>query len=709
MARILNIDYVICPYCNEEFPTINYKHLKKHNKTLADLRKDFPETIEVCKNTMDKRKAGNKRGNTANKIKIIQCCYCNCNMEVRNNEANNQACQSCLNKGLENPDGRRKNQANERRTKKLQKKYGEGVINAAHVPGVKEAKIKTNNERYGGVGFASQLLKQKTKQTTQEKYGVDNWRQTDEGRTKARIDLNTQQSHNNSISSRKENAKPYPYKGMPLSTRIGEKRANEMIEIAKTRERKKATIDIFEKMPNYNVKLVDDKYLGTHHRHNFKCLTCGEIFNTSWFQIQNDSLSNGGHGYRCPKCYPRQGGKSMGELEIVEFIKELFPEIEVIQNDRKKIAPKELDVYIPSLGIAIEFNGIYSHSSIYHYVDKSFDKHKHVKKTMACENMGIKLIHITDYQWINIKPIIKETLKRTLGFDNVIINESECLIKVITKNDKNNFLRQYHLEGVDYSNVALGAFTPDNELVAIMTFKESIKTNKKYNENRWELHRVATKFGFYESVQLYANLLTHFKEQYTWDKIHAMDDRSWSSDNLYIQLGFTFVGNGDPEYYLVDYNGHIYSRHMKNIKANTGKYYDCGQTRFLMKKDSLITESDIEDEKKKIRITESIQVPSGMRIDPCVNCGTETEHSAFVGVNRVLCQTCKDAGVKVKLDKVVNCYYCKKEFEINLRAMNKFSICPECSAKGLKNPKASENAIKANNKNNKMGSVLLFD
>ena len=64
------------------------------------------------------------------------------------------------------------------------------------------------------------------------------------------------------------------------------------------------------------------------------------------------------------KKYGRSNGfliySSKAELELVEFCKQYFTN--TIQNDRKLIFPYELDIVIPNINLAIEFNGIWYHS-----------------------------------------------------------------------------------------------------------------------------------------------------------------------------------------------------------------------------------------------------------------------------------------------------------------------------------------------------------
>jgi hypothetical protein len=60
---------------------------------------------------------------------------------------------------------------------------------------------------------------------------------------------------------------------------------------------------------------------------------------------------------RCLNCYPyfsSNGRISAKEKELVEFCKQYYPDL--IENDRQLIKPKELDIVIPELKLAIEFN-----------------------------------------------------------------------------------------------------------------------------------------------------------------------------------------------------------------------------------------------------------------------------------------------------------------------------------------------------------------
>ena len=64
------------------------------------------------------------------------------------------------------------------------------------------------------------------------------------------------------------------------------------------------------------------------------------------------------------------------------------------KSDRKIIAPKELDVLIPSLNLAFELNGIFHYEPIYGSDKLSSIKNNDERKFQACLEKGIELVII---------------------------------------------------------------------------------------------------------------------------------------------------------------------------------------------------------------------------------------------------------------------------------------------------------------------------
>ena len=108
-------------------------------------------------------------------------------------------------------------------------------------------------------------------------------------------------------------------------------------------------------------------------------------------------------GQGCPKCVNKV---SKAEQELYEFIKTFKEDTE--QSNRKLIKPYELDIYIPSLNLAFEYNGEYWHS------EKFKDKDHRQYKTDLCVLKNIKLIHIEEKDWKKDKEQIKNRIKKLI-------------------------------------------------------------------------------------------------------------------------------------------------------------------------------------------------------------------------------------------------------------------------------------------------------
>ena len=118
---------------------------------------------------------------------------------------------------------------------------------------------------------------------------------------------------------------------------------------------------------------------------------------------------------RCLKCYPILSGTSKKEQELVEFCKQFYPNL--IQHDRQLITPYELDIVIPELNLAIEFNGSYWHS-----IEAGTPLGYHQMKSMMCEEKGYRLIHIWEDEWSDA---LKIKLKAVLEQKEEVNNEKK--------------------------------------------------------------------------------------------------------------------------------------------------------------------------------------------------------------------------------------------------------------------------------------------
>ena len=130
---------------------------------------------------------------------------------------------------------------------------------------------------------------------------------------------------------------------------------------------------------------------------------------------------------------------SKNEKSIVELIVKLG--FNVIENSRKIIYPKELDIYIPDLKLAIEYNGTYYHSDL-----AQCPKDYHLKKSLLCRDLGIRLIHIYEFEdFEEQKQLLKDLI---LGIDNYPKNDF----------NKNNLLDNIPDPEIIYSDKRLNVY-----------------------------------------------------------------------------------------------------------------------------------------------------------------------------------------------------------------------------------------------------------
>lgn len=264
--------------------------------------------------------------------------------------------------------------------------------------------------------------------------------------------------------------------------------------------------------------------------YKFKCAKCGHIaeINNSYYPT-------------CPECNPSFNySKSGMEINVGDFISNY---IDIKRSIRKIIYPKELDIYIPSKNLAIEFNGLYWHS-----INSGIEPSYHLDKTTLCGEKGIQLIHIFEDEWILKQDIVKSRLRNLIGSYDKVIYARKCYVKVLRPSEYEEFLIDNHLQGHINSSVSLGLMY-DNELVSVMTFGPYRKSmGRDPIENEYEMYRFCNKLNYHIPGSA-SKLFKYFVSNYHPKKVISYADRRWSQGKLYDRLGFKFVKNTQPNYW----------------------------------------------------------------------------------------------------------------------------------------------------------------
>lgn len=274
------------------------------------------------------------------------------------------------------------------------------------------------------------------------------------------------------------------------------------------------------------------RYTGIFNEVTITCPIHGDFT-----QKANDHLC----GCGCQEC-----GRmfSKYENEIYEYLKKLLPNTEIIKNDRIILLGNELDLYIPSKRVAIEFDGLYWHNEL-----NKPDKKYHLKKTELCEKNGIQLIHIFEDEWLYKTDIVKGRLKSILGLGERVYAR-KCCVKSIEPETALKFIESNHIQGKLGGSYYYGLYYKDT-LFAVMSFGRVRKNMGRVNvDGTYELLRYCSKIGT-NIVGGAGKLLKHFIRENKPTKIISYADRRWSCGNLYEKLGFDFIRNTNPSYWYV--------------------------------------------------------------------------------------------------------------------------------------------------------------
>lgn len=198
-----------------------------------------------------------------------------------------------------------------------------------------------------------------------------------------------------------------------------------------------------------------------------------------------------------------------------------------------------MDIYFPEEHIAIECNGSYWHCEL----NKPPDYHQ--KKSLQCEELGIRLIHIFDYEWYNDKNKIQKLLSSTFGH-NIVVYARNTQLKSLTDNAEiKDFLMLNHLQGYVPAEYSFGLYY-NNELIEIMTFGIP-RFNNEYN---FELLRLCTKQGY--TVIGGASKLFKFALKHLKDSIITYCDLSKFNGTVYKKLGMTLINITVPNYMYIN-------------------------------------------------------------------------------------------------------------------------------------------------------------
>ena len=318
-----------------------------------------------------------------------------------------------------------------------------------------------------------------------------------------------------------------------------------------------------------------------------RCLKCGKEFDirigTGFYR-----LFRFGIGW-CTECNPPETSRSMEEQSLHEYIKSLVGENNVLHSDRETLPGNELDIYIPSKKLAVEFDGLYWHN------ETKKDNDYHIKKTERCENAGIRLIHVFEDEWHFKQDIVKSRISGILGKNNRLFAR-QCTVREMCKSDADNFIETNHIQGACNSKWRYGLYFEDTP-VAVMTFGKN-----RFGEG-YELLRFCTTKNL-SVIGGASKLFKHFVDSHPEiNELVSFADRRWSGkEAFYPKLGFELTGATSPGYFYIVNNvrrnrmeftkkrlveagfSPDMSEHEIMLSRKIYRIYDCGNWRYVWKR-----------------------------------------------------------------------------------------------------------------------------
>jgi hypothetical protein len=251
----------------------------------------------------------------------------------------------------------------------------------------------------------------------------------------------------------------------------------------------------------------------------------------------------------CTKCNPISKKTSIKELEVKKYIEN---ELNISTKKIRKNG-KEIDIFIPSLNLGIEFNGLIWHSA--QYRDKNYHK---LKSDFFYNEENIEIFHIFEDDWIYKRELIKSMIKNKLNLISDKIYARKCKVNVVDISIAKNFLEKNHIQGNSNSKNNFGLYH-NNELVSLMCF--SLRENNIYELTRFcnKLNTVVVG-GASKLFRFYENMLNP-KQTITFA------DKTYSYGKLYYKLGFRLDSEINVDYKYFNKN-ELKRRHKFNFRLN---------------------------------------------------------------------------------------------------------------------------------------------
>lgn len=302
---------------------------------------------------------------------------------------------------------------------------------------------------------------------------------------------------------------------------------------------KKSYEYIKKEIESEGYQLLSKKYINNKSKLSLICPN-NHVYKVSWYEWKK-------LGSRCPRC--SRTGESVQEDKLYRFISKYF---KFKRRDRKLLLDKELDFVNDELKLAIEYCGLYWHSTKF----KKYVNY-HLDKLERCLDRGYKLITIFEDEWVFKPKVVMYKLKtvfnniRNFEFDN-------CYISEVEYSYARRFFDCYSFKDINKSSVTFGIFINDLLVCAV---------NFIYN-GTWIINDIAFLSNYHNIEGIYV-ILDYFKIKYAVSKLMLYIDRRWDIYDFY-SYGFELDRIIEPKCWGIEKQRRL------NSKVTKYGIWDCG-------------------------------------------------------------------------------------------------------------------------------------
>lgn len=275
------------------------------------------------------------------------------------------------------------------------------------------------------------------------------------------------------------------------------------------------------------------------------------------------------NGAGCPVCYSERS-TSDNEICFRHFIEESYPGV-IKTNDRNIIHPREIDIYLPEINVAFEYNGLYWHSA-----EKLHNNLYHQMKMKMCLEKGVILYQFFEDEWLYKPDTVKSFVKRILGVPMTNIEAKSCDFNEVDKNNALDFINNNTLinNNIEYNKIYGLYFQNTLQSVALVNETDDyVEIMGVHDRNETIVD------GAFDRV------VSELKVLYPSKTLYVRVDRRLDNVQKYLNKGFVFVEEFLPDYNYVVRDFRIPKNNIEEFLENNErvlKIYDCGAERLRL-------------------------------------------------------------------------------------------------------------------------------